>query len=498
MASCTGKTSNKQDIEQALTSKVDAAGFPVPVESMAESNYTCFIVFSFCGMLAFLSFNDQKGYEAVFLALTCVCWVLNFAALFNSSDANNHPPEDSALGVDASKRSQDADTRRNGPTRMERVATNQMENLPMALLVIWAAYNAGVDKETLAILMSVFVGLRICFVAAYLAKLSPLRTIIWMLSQVSVIVVAVYGNMAACTKYSDLTVGDHWIAPVPMVCTTLLWFLNLYFLMTSVDPNNHPAEDTALGVNEENKAAAKACRKSGPTRVDRIAVNQLEQFALALIVMWAAQSVGASKMHMAVIFIVYTSLRILYIGAYLFGLARGRSFFWMGGQFTVVAAMVVGCMAAGSDYKKLTPMLATSVLWVLYIFSLVASVDPNNRPAEDFKRGLAALSSEARAAASEARRSGPVRWERIAANSLENLPLGFIVLWAAVSIGADKHSMAILFVMFAGFRVLYMICYLFAVSPGRSLMFLAASATVVVAMVFGFLRTQDVDVIVAQ
>jgi len=162
---------------------------------------------------------------------------------------------------------------------------------------------------------------------------------------------------------------------------------------------------------------------------------------------------------------------------------------FLGGQCSVVAAMVYGFLAAASDAQKVVPMACTTTLWLLYFASLLGAVDDNNHPEEDLALGI---NEQKRRAASDKRAEGPTRMDRIAANQMESFPMALIVLWAAYILNAEKTYLAAMFITYTVLRIFFVICYLFALSPLRTIVFLLGQLTIVAVIILGFLGTEKV------
>jgi len=484
MACCEPK---KQAEQPPSTRDVEKATEATPLITPAESskvpegvNYK-FIVFALVFLTALAAFASHNT-DTIYMSLTGSLWLLSFGALLGSIDPYNHPAED---GISEDQRREAKESRISGtfsgPRRLERVACNQLENFPMALLVVWAAYNTGADKSQLSVVFAVYVALRICYFVCYLLALAPYRTIVFVLGQVTITVAMGYGFAAAGTAATKL---------IPMLCTSLLFLLQFVFFFVTTDPSNHPGEDAAL-MSEEAVAEHKKAHAAGPTRLDRVAVNQMEQFAMALIVMWAAAAVGADKDSLMYVFVTYFIFRIFFVACYLAALSPLRTIVFLGGQCSVVAAMVYGFLAAASDAQKVVPMACTATLWFLYFASLLGAVDDNNHPEEDLALGI---DEQKRRAAFDKRAKGPTRMDRIAANQMESFPMALIVLWTAYILNAEKTYLAAMFITYTVLRIFYVVCYLFALSPLRTIVFLLGQLTIVVVIILGFLGTEKVHV----
>ena len=92
---------------------------------------------------------------------------------------------------------------------------------------------------------------------------------------------------------------------------------------------------------------------------------------------------------------------------------------------------------------------------------------------------------------SEEAKANDVRWRRIVANDLENIPLGLIVLWATgMAVSAKKAdgagtALIVLTIAFTAFRFLYTYAFMHALQPWRTIFWTGAILSIVVAAGIG-------------
>ncbi|OQS07651.1 hypothetical protein THRCLA_00352 [Thraustotheca clavata] len=65
-----------------------------------------------------------------------------------------------------------------------------------------------------------------------------------------------------------------------------------------------------------------------------------------------------------------------------------------------------------------------------------------------------------------------LRWQRIVANDLENIPIGLIMAWAAVVTGGDSKRTTIAIIIFTTARFLHTLAYALAYSKARTAMYM--------------------------
>jgi len=379
--------------------------------------------------------------------------------------------------TEASKASMKA-MRADGPTRLDRVAVNNLETLPVALATLWAACSVGTDPSTMAIIYAVFLGTRLLYGVCYMLGIQPFRTIFWLAGNITVITAVVYGCLAA--GINDL---DKFL---PMLFTGCVYLMQLGLLLSVKDLAAHPPEDTNVGVTEEAVAEAEAAKGS---RLARVLVNAHEAVPMGLVTLWAAYNSGAEPKVMTILFAVYFGARLLYIPCYLLALAPWRSLMYLAGQFSVISAASYGIIAAGSDYEKILPIAATLALFIMQMLAFHASPDVPAHPAEDDAYfGAAGLSDEGRAQWVAERAEGPTRLDRVMLNQHENFSMALVVLWGAIKAGANAEAIALVFATYLGLRVIYALCYLCAIQPFRTLSFLFSLFAVIAAIVFSFLH----------
>ena len=120
-----------------------------------------------------------------------------------------------------------------------------------------------------------------------------------------------------------------------------------------------------------------------------------------------------------------------------------------------------------------TYALCTAVLAIIYFFSLIYGANMNNHPQEDLNIGIADPTKVP---------EDIKRRERICGNNVENIPLGLAVFWAAFLVqqlsnlsgygSRETLALTILFVIYSGVRVLFVIFYMTALQPWRTVCFL--------------------------
>jgi len=414
----------------------------------------------------------------ILLVITSVLWVMNFGALFVSIDPNNHPPEDSALGLEYEPQAKKL-AKASSFNRMGRVAANQLESFPMALIVMWAAVHAGVETNTILILASLYTASRMVYVYCYLNSLAPWRTIVFMTGQLCCISSIALGLNAAYHPEDQMKM-------VPMLVTGLLWILNFGFLFITVNPNNHPPEDSILpGGDFTDDKKAKATQ-AGFSRPYRVSVNQGESFPMALLVMWAAASSGMHPNWVIVVMGSYLTLRVIYIACYLLKLAPARTIIFVGGQLCCLTALGMGTQAAYGT-TTFVPMTCTSVLWLMHFGFLFNAVDPNNHPPEDSVLPGGDFTDEAKKKAAEAAEFSRVY--RVSVNQAEQFPMAVLVMWGVLHAGGSSTVMAWNFMAYTILRVAYVFAYLNGMSPVRSILFILAQGACILSPIVALALT---------
>merc|ERR1719329_1924879 len=115
-----------------------------------------------------------------------------------------------------------------------------------------------------------------------------------------------------------------------MAFNTLFFFLlNFFGLFKASDPTNHPAEDSAIGVDDSKREEhAKRIEEQGVHRWTRISANQLENFPIHLFVFWGAGSISGNLAAISYCFTAYATFSFLF------------------SQFSVVVAIVIAVSTA--------------------------------------------------------------------------------------------------------------------------------------------------------
>lgn len=86
--------------------------------------------------------------------------------------------------------------------------------------------------------------------------------------------------------------------------------------------------------------------------------------------------------------------------------------------------------------------------------------------------------------ATEDDKSAEIRWKKIIANTLETCPIGFIIFAIAVYVSHETESRYGLIVVISVFvfcRLLYIICYAYALQPWRSLVWASSILCIITA-----------------
>lgn len=275
--------------------------------------------------------------------------------------------------------------------------------------------------------------------------------------------------------------------------TGVMFLMNFISNFKAMNPNNHPAEDAKLGVNDEKKAAfaKRLADQGGVDRWTRVAQNNHENFGVAMGVLWAAFTTSpliANKVMYC--FLTYAGARALFIVCYLFSLSPWRSLAWLIGHASVVAA--AGFAFANTGLVFDLPLIVMGCTSFLYLMNLVArmkSTDPNNHPAEDTfikeerREGYKKMMEE---------NKGVNRWHRIAENQGEQFPIAVMILMSTVYVRNDDISGQCM-LCYLAFRFLFVVCYLFALQPFRSICFIFGNLSVITSGVLSILSAKDKD-----
>jgi len=397
---------------------------------------------------------------------------MNMLARLKSTDPNNHPAEDAVLGVDDARKAEYKKTieEQGGFSRWNRVAGNQGEQFPLALAVLWAATVTTRGSIQASACFLAYVVLRLAFVVCYLYSLQPFRTLIFLCSQLTVIVAGVFA-----IYYSDSA-----SSLVATICVLILFLLNFAALVNSVSPANHPPEDASLGFQEPSEAGK---------RWNRVAMNQGEQLPYGLAGLGAAWTVGANQQVLVGTFVAYTAARIAFAVCYLYALAPYRTYVFLLSQFAIMVGMGAGMFAAitgDGDVDVVIVMCCTIFIFLMNFVGAVKALDPNGHPPEDAVLGIDDAAKD-KFKARVAEQGGVDRWTRVSVNQGEQFPFALAVLWGGLLAGGDGMSLAGCFVAFVFFRLIYIKSYLSALSPHRSIAFMASNIAALAAMVFGVL-----------
>jgi uncharacterized MAPEG superfamily protein len=141
------------------------------------------------------------------------------------------------------------------------------------------------------------------------------------------------------------------------------------------------------------------------------------------------------------------------------------------------------------------------VLFLLYYFAVFSSVDHSKRPPEDVVVGQYKNPDDA---VIEVNNAEAKRYERHLNNVTENLPVNMALFLVAFIIQnlcnmsgegkANTMCLTIVIVTYTGFRVLYSICYLQKLQPWRSIMYLLALGSTLVAIINMIIAAFSTDI----
>ncbi|OQR89693.1 hypothetical protein ACHHYP_06116 [Achlya hypogyna] len=107
--------------------------------------------------------------------------------------SGNRAPEDSpATKQDFGLHAEDADVGMAAlaDARWQRIVANDLENIPLGLLLAWAAVITGGDSKRTTVATLVFTAARFLHTAAYILALSKPRSFFYLIGVVSVLVLA--------------------------------------------------------------------------------------------------------------------------------------------------------------------------------------------------------------------------------------------------------------------------------------------------------------------
>jgi len=396
-------------------------------------------------------------YAALPLLSTTGLLLGHVGSLIKSIDLSNHPPEDQNAA--AAKKNDDVqpasfDEKR----RWGRIAANQIETMPLALMILWGSWNVTNSSLLSSVLFVVYAAARFWFVYAYLTAHSK-RGLGFLVGHLVVL----------ASTLSALAIGDDG-STVPMVSSLVLYIINFVALMKSIDPANHPEEDKLA---EKPELFINMQRKNMELfrRWTRVAVNQQEQLPMALLVLWAAKYSGAD---VSVPFAAYAGFRSVYLLGYIWA-SNLRALGFIGSQLSMLGAMALGGFSL--------PMLATSALYMVNMAVLIKTADPNNQPKENM------LVTEEQKAQHKAKLEsiGFDRWTRICVNQLEQFPMALVTLWGALQVAHGSSFITGAFAVYAVARVAFAFFYLQAVRSARQLAFGLSLLTVLSSAVVGAL-----------
>jgi len=286
----------------------------------------------------------------------------------------------------------------------------------------------------------------------------------------------------------------------PLVVSTsttgVVFLMNFVSNMKAMDPNNHPAEDSKLGVDDEKKAAfvKRVAEQGGVDRWTRVAHNNRENLAIALGVLWAAFTTSPLiSTKVMYCFLVYIGARVLFVLCYVFSLSPWRSLAFLIGQGSILVAAGFALAQTGGVFDL--PLIGIACPTIFYLMNFVAralSSDPNNHPAEDKVLGSKYDTEGKEGYKKMMEEKGFSRWHRIAENQGEQFPIAVLILLSTMYVQNDVLSGQCM-LCYLAFRFLFLVCYLLALQPFRSIFFILGNVTVIVSAVCSILAAKGND-----
>uniref|UniRef100_M4B7E6 Microsomal glutathione S-transferase 1 n=1 Tax=Hyaloperonospora arabidopsidis (strain Emoy2) TaxID=559515 RepID=M4B7E6_HYAAE len=110
--------------------------------------------------------------------------------------ANTRMPEDKALvctlGLELDMDEKAVKTAREDEMRWKRIVQNDLESLPLALIVFWSAIAVGVASSVIKLLLLIYTTARVSHTAVYSMALPRARMACWMTGTLCVVATALY------------------------------------------------------------------------------------------------------------------------------------------------------------------------------------------------------------------------------------------------------------------------------------------------------------------
>ena len=132
------------------------------------------------------SFDRWNQFIQVYAISNFILHLKYFITISYAANLDEHPPEDKAYFPG---------TAPENIKRRARTAGNDIENIPLHLCILWAAFivqnisnmSGSGDQETIALtcLVVIYTALRIVYTAFYIFAIQPWRTVVFILSQLT-------------------------------------------------------------------------------------------------------------------------------------------------------------------------------------------------------------------------------------------------------------------------------------------------------------------------
>ncbi|KAF4318298.1 hypothetical protein BBO99_00007528 [Phytophthora kernoviae] len=390
--------------------------------------------------------------------------------------------------------------------RWKRIIQNDLESMPMAFVIFWAAISVGVNSILIRTLLVTYTIARVAHTVVYLQSMPRARMALWIAGMLCIVVAALpcrfmilvdcWGNnlMHSSIPQSSLHVSSspYFVAMLGAISDIKVFavsasILYVKFLASSMiqarksfAANTRMAEDRqlvcAMGLGENLGEKQLKIALDNEQRWKRIIQNDLESIPLAFLVFWSAIAVGVSPDLTKTLMLVYTTARVGHTLVYSLGMPRARMACWMSGTGCILTAAVNAVMTA----------LAASVLYIKFLLSTMIqgrkAFAANTRLPED-KNLETILNVNGNKDDKTVKKAveDEMRWKRIIQNDLESLPLALIVFWCAIVVGVNPDTTKTLLVAYTGARMGHTIVYALGMPRARMACWMSGTFCIVAA-----------------
>ncbi|DBA03847.1 TPA: hypothetical protein N0F65_005737, partial [Lagenidium giganteum] len=455
--------------------------------------------------------------------------------------AGCRPPEDAKLslakgmpvqnyGLNKDEKDEKIIKAREIETRWRRIVLNDLESIPLALLVFVGGLLVPSNEIVHSAAMITYTVARCLHTIAYANMMQPHRGLLWFVGCVSIFTGAI-----------NAVVGTTAMAPLIAVtaavktfatCSTAL-FIKMFATLTiqggksfaagtrspedqKYTTSSQPKQGYGLTNSDENESEVVRKAKEIDFRWKRIVQNDLETIPIGLAVFLGSVLVGGHEATNIAFMSIFTAVRIGHTFAYANEKQPHRALLWSTGQLCVLGSGLNGFISvferrATQSHTDNSPpvqlgedgdgdngaagvcdLFARAVLATV-MTQLRVSMAAGTRVPEDLKRRKQPEEHDEALLPSREKEHRvqelDLRWRCIVQNDVETIPIGLLVFLGSVLVGGHEGVNVVLLGLFTIARIAHTIAYAAQLQPHRAICWTTGQVAVLIAGLNGVIAS---------